>query len=147
MRRVLVSGVVLVGAIACSGGSQSAVDGGNLNTGSTSSGSTGTGKPTEVKDEGFSHACATDNDCVVVFFGNTCGICNSSNGAIAASAQAAHQQAFNTARANCPEDRAVGKCAQSFGISRCNEAKSCVFVACDLRPADEHHCAAADGGG
>jgi hypothetical protein len=59
MRRGLVIGVVLLGAYACGGG--------NSGGGASVSG-------TSVKDEGFSHACASDDDCVVAYFGNTCGL-------------------------------------------------------------------------
>jgi hypothetical protein len=130
MRRRVVGAVVLLGAIAC---------GGKSRTNSSQSG-------TAVRDEGFSRACATDDDCVVVSFGETCGICTSSNAAIAKSAQASWQQAYNTARGNCPKDNVVGKCAPHYSVSRCNEQRVCTFIDCDdQRPVDEHHCAI-DGG-
>lgn len=151
--------MVLLGLVAVSacGGKTTVAEGGNTsgspNTGN-SPGSTphsnaspsSTSTSTYVKDEGFSHACATDADCVLAAFGDTCGICNFSNGSVAKSSEAAWQQAHNAARGNCPDNREVGKCAARYGISRCNEAKQCTYVACSDRPTDEHHCAR-DGGG
>ena len=132
-------GLIALGLIACSGG------------GSTSNGTSGGGggtSATAVADNGFSRACTTDDDCVTAYFGDTCGICTSSNAAIAKSAQAAYQQAYNTARGNCPKDGAVGKCAQHYYVSQCSSAKTCTFQDCDYdRPVDEHHCAAATDGG
>ena len=105
------------------------------------------GAASEVKDT-FNHSCRSDDDCAVAFFGPTCGICSSSNGAIAKSDQAAYQKAYNTARGNCPKDGAVGKCAQHYYVSQCSSAKTCTFQDCDYdRPVDEHHCAAATDGG
>lgn len=93
----------------------------------------------DVKDT-FSHACNTDDDCTLAFFGGTCGICTSSNGAIAKSEQPAYQRAYNAARAHCPAAHAVGDCAASYGVSQCTAAKTCAFVACTAPPKDEHHC-------
>lgn len=110
-------------------------------------GTTGGGgsSSTAVADNGFSRACNTDDDCVTAYFGDTCGICSSSNAAIAKSAQASYQQAYNTARDHCPKNGAVGKCAQHYYVSTC-EQKTCTFRDCNYdRPTDEHHCAA-DGG-
>jgi hypothetical protein len=129
MQRIVVAGVVVLGAIACGGKSR---------------GGTGS-RATAVNDEGFSHACATDDDCVLVELGDTCGICNFSNAAIAKSAQSAWQKAYNTARSNCPEDHAVGKCAARYGVSRCNESKSCTYVACAESPISEHRCTSEGG--
>jgi hypothetical protein len=100
--------------------------------------------PTDVKDT-FSHACATDDDCVVVFFGGTCGFCNESNGAIAKKDRDAYQKAYNAARENCPQEHAVGECAAFYGVSQCNAAKTCTYVTCRSTPKDEHHCQE-DGG-
>ncbi|MFO0738771.1 MAG: hypothetical protein U0270_22930 [Labilithrix sp.] len=133
MRRGLVIGVVLLGVLACGGGNSG---------GASVSG-------TSVKDEGFSHACASDEDCVVAYFGNTCGLCVGSNASVSKSAEASWQQAYNTARGHCPSTGAVGKCAARFGVARC-EQKVCTFVDCgNQSPADEHHCrsdAGTDGG-
>lgn len=135
---MVVGGVVLL--LACTGKS-AATDGGS---------SSSPTRATAVKDEGFSRACATDNDCVVAYFGDTCGICMSSNAAIAKSAESKYQRSYNAARANCPPTRVVGKCAAHYGVSHCSEQKTCTFVDCDYEhPTDEHHCAssaAADGG-
>ena len=125
MRRIVAGGLVILGMLAC---------------GKTSP------KASAVSDEGFSHACATDDDCVLATFGDTCGMCPSSNAAIAKSAQASWQQAYNRAHANCPPDDRVGKCAAAYGISRCNEAKVCTYVECSQSPINEHRCTS-DGGG
>ena len=97
------------------------------------------GAASEVKDT-FNHSCRSDDDCAVAFFGPTCGICSSSNGAIAKSDQAAYQKAYNTARGNCPKEHVVGDCPASYGVSQCSAAKTCTFVSCDATPKDEHHC-------
>jgi len=134
MRRFWVGCVVLLSAVGC-GGKSSADGNGTAST-----------KATVVKDEGYSHACATDDDCVLAEFGDACGICNFSNAAIAKSAEASWQQALNTARNNCPPNGPVGKCAARYGVSSC-QAKVCTYVECKQRAVDEHHCAAAADGG
>jgi hypothetical protein len=103
----------------------------------------GGAKVSALKDEGFSRTCATDDDCVLATFGDTCGMCTGSNAAIAKSAQASWQRAYNTARANCPADNRVGKCSPSYGVSHCDEGKVCRYVACAESPVDEHHCTSA----
>lgn len=99
---------------------------------------------TEVKDT-FSHACTTDDDCTIVFFGNTCGICSDSNGAISKKERDAYQKAHNEAHKHCPPERVVGECAVSYGVSQCTAGK-CSYLSCQWHaPKDEHHCQP-DGG-
>jgi hypothetical protein len=107
-------------------------------------GGTGTGTSTQVKDT-FNHACATNDDCVSVYFGNTCGFCNETNSSIAKSDRDKYQKEYNAARASCPQDRAVGECAVNYAVSQCAAGK-CVLVNCgDSPPKDEHTCKS-DGG-
>lgn len=147
IRKWLISSALLAGALACNGGGSdggtSTSSGSGSSSGATSSGATGT---TEVKDT-FSHACSTDDDCTTAFFGNTCGICSSSNSAIAKSDRDAYQKAYNEARTHCPANGAVGDCATSYAVSQCSASKTCTFVSCGFSsaPKDEHHCAG-DGG-
>ena len=99
-----------------------------------------------LKEDGFSRTCATDEDCVLATFGDTCGLCNGSNSAIAKSAQASWQKAYNEARSHCPREGVVGKCAPPSAVSQCSEHKSCVFFPCPHPPTGEHRCASVDGG-
>jgi len=96
------------------------------------------GGGTTVSDT-FNHSCRADDDCAIAFFGPTCGICSSSNAAIAKSDQAAYQKAYNDARDHCPKENVVGDCAASFGVSQCTAGK-CAYVSCESVPKDEHHC-------
>jgi len=113
-------------------------------TSGASSSSGGPKGPTNISDTGYSKACAIDDDCVPVFFGNTCGFCNGSNAVIAESAQSSYQSAYNAARANCPPQTIAGTCARPNTIVRCNTGSStCDFVTCpgNNSPTDAHHCA------
>jgi hypothetical protein len=145
--------------IACTGGPASTGDvlpssGGTStsSSGLTSTSSSGTSGvsstsgtptgPTNVADNGaFSKVCAIDNDCVAVYFGDTCGFCNLANGSIAQSAEAAYQVAYNNARNNCPPSHIAGSCAQQYSVVRCNTGShTCEFDRCNNIPVDTHHC-------
>ena len=115
-----------------------------LACGKTTTGGLVGGGATDVKDT-YSHACATDDDCALVFFGGTCGICSESNGAIAKKDRDAYQKAYNDARAHCPPEHVVGECAASYGVSQCSAGK-CTYVSCGGSPPKNEHQCPADGG-
>jgi hypothetical protein len=108
----------------------------------------GDGGSTVVSAGGFSTACKTDDDCVVVSFGDVCGFCPATpDAAIASSADAAYQAAYNAARANCPVQMGNGSCAEaSSAISTCSNGVCEVQTCSGPAPAPNPHQCPSDAG-
>lgn len=70
--------------------------------------------PVLISDKNLSHACATAADCVAIFVGDACSVCQCGNAAIASSAKAQYDKDLAAAQAFCgPRPAVACDCAPS----------------------------------
>ena len=124
---VLVIGAAVGALFACSSSSTGGTTGDGGTTEGGSSGSSGGGSTT-IDLTGLDTACTTTADCIDVFAGDACAICQCPSQVIAKKAQAAYDAKLTAARNACGPRPAIACAADCAQVAfSCSAGGKCVL--------------------
>jgi hypothetical protein len=123
--KVLASGAAVAALLACTSGSTLDTNG---DGGSSDGGGSDGGGSTTIDIKDLDKTCTVTTDCVAVFTGDACAICQCANDVIAKKNQTAFDAKVRAAEASCgprPAIACAADCAQV--VFSCSGAGKCVI--------------------